>query len=86
MDMYIHGKKTGFGASIPLFVFYFSLAQLYHRYKNRLQLGPETRCVGIDMNRYAPNLPLNIFTNNCFYDRNWVGFLIHDLAVPGDLI
>ena len=28
-----------------------SLAQLYRRYKNRLQLGPEARCIGIDMNR-----------------------------------
>ena len=60
-----------------------SLAQLYRRYKNRLQLGPEARCVGVDMNRYAaPNLSLNVFTNSCFYDRNWVGFLIHDLTVP----
>ena len=60
-----------------------SLAQLYRRYKNRLQLGPKARCVGIDMNRYAaPNLFLNFFTNGCFYDRNWVGFLIHDLTVP----
>ncbi|KAF8504547.1 hypothetical protein F5888DRAFT_1799245 [Russula emetica] len=41
-------------------------------YKNRLQLGPEARCVGVDMNRYAaPNVSLNVFTNICFYDRNW---------------
>ena len=60
-----------------------SLAQLYGRYKNRLQLGPEARCIGIDMNRYAVlNLSLNVFTNSCFYDRNWVGILIHDPTVP----
>jgi hypothetical protein len=82
MDMYIHGKKTDFGASIPLFLS-LSLAQLYRRYKNRLQLGPGARCIGVDMNRYAaPNLSLNVSTNSCFYDRNWVGFLIHDLTVP----
>ena len=82
MDMYIHGKKTDFGASIPLFAS-LSLAQLHHRYKNRLQLGPEARCVGVDMNRYAaPVLSPAVFTNSCFYDRNWVGVLIHDLTVP----
>ena len=82
MDMYIHGKKTDFGASIPFFVS-LSLAQLCRRYKNRLQLAPEARCVGIDMNRYAvPHLSLNVLTNSCFYDRNWVGFLIHHLTVP----
>jgi len=60
-----------------------SVAKLYRRYKNRLQLGPETRCVGVDMNRYAAsNLSLNVLTNSCFYDRNWVGFLIRDLTVP----
>ena len=40
-----------------------SLAQRYRRYKNRLQLGPEERCVGVDMNRYVePNLSLNVFS------------------------
>jgi hypothetical protein len=48
-----------------------------------MQLGPEARCVGVDMNRYAaPNLSLDVFTNISFYDRNWVGFPIHDLTVP----
>lgn len=65
-DMYIHGKKTDFGAPIPI-ICILSLAQLYRRHKNRLQLGPEARCVGIDMNRYAvPNLIPNAFTNSCF--------------------
>jgi hypothetical protein len=54
MDTYIHGKETGFGASISLFVFFFlSLVQLHRRYKNRLQLDPGARCIGVDMNRYA---------------------------------
>jgi hypothetical protein len=59
MDMYIHGKETGFGASISLFAFFLPLVRLHPRYKNRLQLDPEARCIGVDMNRYA------VFTVTC---------------------
>ena len=64
-------------------VFFSYLSQLHRRYKNRLRLGPEARCVGVDMNRYAvPDLSLNVLTNSWFYDRNWVRLLIHDLTIP----
>ena len=63
MDTSIHGSGTDFGASITPFVLSFS-PQLHGRYKNRLQLGPEARCIGVDMNRYAVlNLCLDILTN-----------------------
>ena len=60
MGMYIHGKETGFGASIPLSAFFLPLVQFHPRYKNRLQLDPEARCIGVDMNRYA------VLTVTCF--------------------
>ncbi len=64
MDTSIPGSGTDFGASITSFVLSFP-PQLHGRYKNRLQLGPEARCVGVDMNRYAqdPNYLSNVFIN-----------------------
>ena len=57
--------------------YFIILAQHNRRYKNRLPVDPEARCIGIDMNRYAVlNLSLKILTNGRSYDRNWVGFLI----------
>jgi hypothetical protein len=52
MGTYTLGSKTDYGASTPSYASLFR-ALFFNRYKNRLQVGPETRCVGIDMNRYV---------------------------------
>ena len=60
-----------------------SLAQLHRRSKNRLQLDPEARCIGVDMNKYALlNPSLKILTNGRSHDRNWVGYLNRAPIVP----
>jgi hypothetical protein len=57
-------------------------SQLHGRYKNRLQLSPESQCVGVDMHRYAHDSksPSEISSFIVKY-RNWVGFLIPKLPV-----